>query len=233
MVLSVFCSCGIESYYYLPEVPAGNITTSANQWASVNLPSISQAYFSYFALYYRIYLSYEPMADIGILSSVNPTLNSDYQYFSTYTNTTTPVSVNVASIMTSRGYQPLFFENASGSIVSDILDNPAGGNLHIEFPLAASSRPYISYPGGTAVLKRSNGGGTFYPVPDRDFFNSAPLSDSSNISSTLNADVVNVSGSGGTRYAYASVYIASVGLNEQTYTPIFSIPTFVGIFRLP
>ncbi|MDR1024645.1 MAG: hypothetical protein LBL56_02885 [Treponema sp.] len=228
----LLCSCGIESYYYLPEVPAGNITTSTNQWASINLPSISQSYFSYFALYYRIYISYEPMANIGTLAAVNPTLNADYQYLSSYTNTTTPISVNVASIMSSRGYQPLFFRTGSGSISNDILDT-GGGNLRIEFPISASPPPYINFPGGTATLQRSNGSGTFNPLPDRYFLNTSQLNDPSNISQTVNADVVNAAGSGAVRYAYASLYIVSAGLNEQTYTPIFSIPTFVGIFRLP
>jgi hypothetical protein len=229
----VFCSCGVESYYYLPEVPAGNITTSSNALASISLPVISQTYFSYFALYYRIYISYEPIANIGALAAVNSTLNADYQYLASYANTTSPTSINVASIMSSRGYQPLFFETGSGIVISDILQNPAGGNLRIEFPSSASPRPYISYPGGTATLQRSNGNGSFNPLPNRDFLNTSQLTDPFNLNSNTNADVVNASGSGGTRYAYASLYIASAGLNEQTYTPIFSIPTFVGIFRLP
>ncbi|MDR2376326.1 MAG: hypothetical protein LBD96_07810 [Treponema sp.] len=228
-------SCGIESYYYLPEVPAGNITTSSNQWASVNLPSISVPYFTYFALYYRIYISYEQIANIGNLGFVNTTLDSDYRYLAPYTNTSTSTSINVASIMTSRGYQSLFFETSG--ISSDLLSIKNGGTLRIEFPLSGSN-PYISYPAsggttGTAVLMRSNGNGAFSPLPNRYFLNSGPLNDPANISSTINADVADTNSSGSNRYAYASVYIVSAGLNEQSYTPIFSIPTFVGIFRLP
>jgi hypothetical protein len=173
------------------------------------------------------------MANIGTLATVNPTLNADYQYLASYTNTTTPISVNVASIMSNRGYQPLFFRTGS-DISNDVLSTATvGGNLRIEFPISASSFPYIVFPGGTATLQRSNGGGTFNPRPDRYFLNTSQLNDPSNISQTINADVVNASGSGAVRYAYASLYIVSAGLNEQTYTPIFSIPTFVGIFRLP
>jgi hypothetical protein len=223
-------SCGIEAYYYLPEVPPGNITTSANQWASVNLPGGLPTYFTYFALYYRIYISYEQIANIGNLSAVNPALDSDYRYLASYTSATSTTGVNVASVMGSRSYQPLFFETGSG-ISGDILD--AGGTMRIEFPFSAASAPYISYPGGTAVLMRSNGGGSFNPRPDRYFVNSGELNDPANISTTVNADVANASGPGSTRYAYAAIYIASAGLNEQSFTPIFSIPTFVGIFRLP
>ncbi|MDR0732277.1 MAG: hypothetical protein LBF63_11455 [Treponema sp.] len=229
-------SCGIESYYYLPEVPAGNITTSTNQLASINLPSISVPYFTHFALYYRIYISYQQMADTGNLGDVNTTLNADYRYFTPYTDAGASTSINVASIMTNRNYQSLFFDTGSG-ISSDLLSTRNGGTLRIEFPLSGTS-PYINYPTsggstGTARLIRSDGNGAYNPRPDRSFLDSDSLKDPANISTTVNADVVDASGSGSTRYAYASVYIVSVGLNEQTYTPIFSIPSFVGIFRLP
>jgi hypothetical protein len=231
--LLVLHSCGIESYYYLPEVPAGNITTSANQWASVSLPQITMSYFTHFALYYRIYLSYEQIANIGDLSGVNATLNSDYRYLSTYTSSSTTTSVNVASIMSSRGYQPLFFQTASGSSISnDLLSSTSGALLRIDFSVAGSV-PAITYPGGAASLIRSNGDGVFTPLPDRYFRDTPELKNPAYINSTTNADVVNASGTGITSYAFVSLYIVSVGLNEQTYTPIFSIPTFVGVFRLP
>jgi hypothetical protein len=229
-------SCGIESYYYLPEVPAGNIATTANQWATVTLPSVSVPYFTYFALYYRIYLSYEQIANTGNLAVVNTTLDSDYRYLAPYTNSASSTSINVSSIMTSRGYQSLYFQTSSGGASSDLLTMTSGGTVRIEFPLAGAN-PYITYPVSagtrTVILLRSNGNGAFNPLPNRYFLSSDTLTNPGNISATANADVVNVSGSGGNRYAYASLYIVSVGLNEQTYTPIFSIPTFVGIFRLP
>ncbi|MDR2177631.1 MAG: hypothetical protein LBP20_06260 [Treponema sp.] len=224
-------SCGIEAYYYLPEVPPGNITTSINQSASVSLPGNLPSYFTYFALYYRIYISYDqPVANTGNLRDVNPVLDSDYRYLASYTSATSTTGINVASVMGSRSYQPLFFETGSG-ISGDILDT--GGTMRIEFPFSAASAPSISYPGGTARLMRSDGGGAFSPRPDRYFINSSELNNPANISATVNADVVNASGSGSTRYAYAAIYIASTGLNEQSFMPIFSIPTFVGIFRLP
>jgi hypothetical protein len=241
--LLFFHSCGIESYYYLPEVPPGNITTSMNQWAAVVLPDINTAYaasanyFTHFILYYRIYISYEQIANMGNLGVVNPTLNSDYRYLSSYTDAATTTNVNVASIMSSRNYQTLFFETGSGTI-NNMLNGKDGGALRIEFS-AAGSVPSVVYTNGsgapvTANLKRSDGGGAFSPRPaDRYFRNTSELYNPANIVSTINADVVNASGSGGAPYAFASIYIASAGLNEQTYTPIFSVPTFVGIFSLP
>jgi hypothetical protein len=221
--------CGIDAYYYLPEVPAGNITTSVNQWADIDLPGAVPPYFTHFVLYYRIYLSNALLVDMGNLGSVNSNLDSDYRYFSPYTNAATSTSVNVASIMSNRNYQPLFFE--ANNVISNDLINTSGGSLRIEFPPSGSG-PFVIYPGGRAELRRSNGDGTFNPRPDRNFLNSPQLRDPANISSNVNADVVNAGGSGAAN-AYAMLYITSAGVNEQSYTPIFSIPTFVGIFRLP
>jgi hypothetical protein len=236
----LLCSCGIESYYYLPPVPSGNITTSMNEQAVIRLPNFNIAYFSSFTMYYRIYTSYSN--DVGFslsrenLQRINSTLYSDYSYIEPYTSSTNSASAN-ASIMTNRGYQPLFFESASGGdISSDILTDP-GSELRIAFPQPSPSYPYpyLNYSGRTWYLKRSNGGGSFSPVPaDRYFLNTSALNDHNNLTATINADVVNVSGSSsGTRHAYVAVYIITSGLNEQAYTPIFSIPTFVGIFLLP
>jgi hypothetical protein len=231
-------SCGIESYYYLPPVPSGNITSSMNAQATIRLPSGVPSYFSSFTIYYRIYASYSN--DVGFslsrenLSRINPTLYSDYSYIEPYTSSTNSASANASSIMTNRGYQPLFFEPPGGGISSDVLTSP-GEELRIEFPSSASSYPYLAYRGRILYLKRSNGNGAFSPVPaNRYFLNTGELNSPGNITTTINADVVNTSGSsGGTRHAYVSLYIITAGLNEQTYTPIFSTPTFVGIFLLP
>jgi hypothetical protein len=211
-----------------------------NEQAIVRLPGFNISYFSNFTIYYRIYTSYSN--DVGFslsrenLMRINSTLYSDYSYIEPYTSSTNSANANASSIMTNRGYQPLYFESISGgSISSDILTSP-GSELRIAFPQPSPSYPYpyLSYSGSTWYLKRSNGNGAFSPVPaDRYFLNTSGLNNRDNIIATINADVVNASGSGGTRHAYVSVYIITSGLNEQSYTPIFSIPTFIGIFLLP
>jgi hypothetical protein len=118
-----------------------------------------------------------------------------------------------------------------------VLTSP-GEQIQIAFPQPSASYPYpyLSYSGGVTVpLKRSNGGGVFTPVPsNRYFLNTGELNDSNNIKPTVNADVVTISSPvGSQRHAYVLLYIVTSGLNEQSYTPIFSIPTFVGIFLLP
>jgi hypothetical protein len=134
--------------------------------------------------------------------------------------------------MTNRSYQPLYFADTSGNIFPNALTSP--GTVYLAF-LQSGTAPYLELPGNDRMtLKRSDGGGTFNPLPShRNFLNSAELNSSSNITSTINADVAAPSGSGITLHAYVAIYIATAGINGQTYTPIFSTPSFVGIFKLP
>ncbi|MDR0399763.1 MAG: hypothetical protein LBH51_02315 [Treponema sp.] len=229
-------SCGIESYHYLPPVPSSNITSSLNQFATILLPGISSNDFTHFAFYYRIYISYSNRTGFSLssedLREINQTLYSDYSYLNPYTSTTNTTTVNIASVMSNRGYQPLYFETSSGDISGSILNN-SGIEIHLEFP--SNNTPYLRIGSDSFPLKRSDGGGSFTPLPpDRYFRNTSDLNNDANITTTTNADVVGPSSGGsGIRHAYVSLYIVSAGLNEQTYTPIFSIPSFVGIFLLP
>jgi hypothetical protein len=60
--------------------------------------------------------------------------------------------------------------------------------------------------------------------------NSAHISsDSSNINQDVQAGAQGGSG----QYAYASMYILAYGMDDSNYSNIYSIPTFIGIFRLP
>jgi hypothetical protein len=206
-----------------------------NQRATIILPGISSNDFTYFALYYRIYVSYSNRTGFSLsaddLRDINSTLYSDYSYLSSYTSTTNVTTVNIASVMSNRGYQPLYFETASGGISNSVLDNP-GIEIHLEFP--TNTPPYLLRGSDRFPLKRSNGGGAFNPLPsDRYFRNTSDLNNDANITATINADAVAPSGSGTIRHAYVSMYIVSAGLNDQTYTPIYSVPAFVGIFLLP
>jgi hypothetical protein len=228
-------SCGIETYYYLPFVPA--VTGSSITSATINLPSVPMAYFRNFSLYYRIYVSGSNISISSythdILRAINPTLDLDYYALLPYTDTTTASTANAAVVMGNRGYQPLFF-NTSGGISSDELTTSTGEQVVISFPPAAGSIPTLNRSSGglSYELMRSNVGG-ITPTPDRYFrYTGSGYYDT--ISTTTNADVVDDTTGGSTKdYAYAAIYIVTTGLNEQTYAPLYSIPTFVGIFELP
>jgi hypothetical protein len=226
-------SCGIETYYYLPRVE--DVSTSTNTYATIRLPdsSVIPPYFRNFTLYYRIYISGSNAGvssyDDVSLRSLNPTLYSDYSALLPYTSTTTVSTANMAVVLGNRGYYPLFFQTGSG-YSSDILTTP-GAQLSLSFqPSGTILNPYLS---PSTYLIRSNGGGAITLTPDR-YFRYSGSGHYGTINSTTNTDVVDDTTSGSTKnYAYVSMYIVTTGLNEQTYTPIYSIPTFVGIFMLP
>jgi hypothetical protein len=212
-----------------------------NQEARIYLPSITSSDFTHFAMYYRIYLSYSNRTGFSLsandLRDINQTLYYDYNYLSPYTDTTSATTVNVASVMANRGYQPLYFQ-VSGNYRNDVVnDNSGTATAELYFPPSGNPNPYLRYSGisGDLFLIRSNGGGAFYPLPaSRRFLNTTELSNLANITQNANADVVAPSGTGSTRYAYVSIYITTAGINEQAgYVPIFSNPTLVGIFQIP
>jgi hypothetical protein len=249
-------SCGIETYKYLTPVESG-IPMLLNTTAYITLPVGQPDFFRYFIIYYRIYISDLPVSgvvDTGILGQINPALSADYNYFSSYTNTTsTVVPTTMGTIFSNRKYFPLELErNAVASrtiesvlssgvrvitlefadnaqfkpalIMEDIRNEPPGapapGSTYWRYQLSRNTRndnnPYAN---------------NYYFVNSDDVNNGAHISsDSSNI----NQDVQNSSQSiSGPKYTYVSMYILSYGLDDSSFANIYSIPTFIGIFRLP
>jgi hypothetical protein len=236
-------SCGIEDYFYLYPVPLGNIQIQLNSRATVGLPNIDLQefyYFTHFTVYYRIYISeIQETASIQLstssLSRINSALSSDYFAISPYTTTNTqnaPVNTSINSIFGTRNYYALALANAD--IENAILSSSSlGRTLEIEFDPIQTGRqyPYLTINGLSYDLFRSDGNGVFNPLPDRYFVNSSQLNSSQNATTAINADVVNKNVSG-PRYTYVSMYIVVTGI-DNNFSPINSIPTHIGIFRLP
>jgi hypothetical protein len=234
-------SCGIDEYAYLDPAPVGNIQSSFQDRAVIQLPTVGAGYFTHFTIFYRIYISdfQAPPGTIpsNILNLINPALASDYNYLAPYTNADSAISTATASVFRNCSYQILFY-NAGGSIVSDVLSrsppwNAEGKTVILEFPVDGSRPPDITLDGTRYALNRSTGSGSYHPQPDRYFFNTNQLNSSANANATTNGDVANNTAAGSPRYTYTAMYIVSTGIDESTYTPIYSIPTFIGIFRLP
>ncbi|MDR1617449.1 MAG: hypothetical protein LBS06_00190 [Treponema sp.] len=235
-VLAVFVSCGIEDYYYLSPVPVGNIMLTSNTRANILLPSVSDPYFTNFAIYYRIYISErsetaEIQTSPASLNNINSTLNSDYSFFYNYTTSNTMVGTSIGSLFRNRNYYPLGINSSSS--LDTVLDsgNAPGKTIVLDF----QTTPATITLGSTFQLYRSNNEGAFNPRPDRLFRNSSDLHDSGYANSENNADVANLNYSTGTssRYTYVAFYIVLVGIDLTTYSQIYSNPTFIGIMRLP
>jgi hypothetical protein len=230
-VSGLFFSCGIEDYAYLEPVPSGNIQLTLNNRARIDLPPSQGSSFTQYNIYYRIYISDileagEIQKSRPAMGNINPALANDYFALEPYTNTNNNnVNASTDILFRNRSYQTLSYEPGL------VINSP--GVLELYFPDQTGSIPYLIYGGKTYNLYRSNGNSAFNPQPDRYFRNSSEINSSANAISTINADVVDKSGAGGPRYTYAALYIAAEGLNQPSYTPFYSIPTFIGVFMLP
>jgi hypothetical protein len=235
-LLFVLCSlflwsCGIEDVPFINPIPQGNITQQLNNRAIVRVPADFDDYFSYFAVFYRIYVSDIPQASTttNTYSAINTTLASDYNNIHNYIDSTTQINVNMDRIFQNRGYKYLCFENDN---ISSILSRSVLGQSLV-FDFSSSRRPTISVGSSTYVLWRSTDGDLFSPRPDRYFINSVELSSPGNINNQINADVVNKAGipDEGMRYTYAAMFIVAVGTTG--ISDFYSTPSLIHVFLLP
>jgi hypothetical protein len=241
--VAIFSGCGMEEYYYLPQIPEGNIEVELNTKATIRLPNINTStggyyYFKNFTIFYRIYVSglsvtgkIETSSD---MNSINSYLNSDYTaIYPSADSTNSSVNTSIATLFKNRNYYELALDGTD--IRNALSDSSLGSTIVLDFSPNPGRRPTFDIDGiRTYSLYRSNGENTFSPEPDRYFLNSNDLNKAENLTpnSQKNADVANVSSSPAMRYTYVSMYIAVTGM-DNNYTTIYSKPTFIGILKLP
>jgi hypothetical protein len=225
-------ACGIEDYPFIYPIPEENVRPTMSNRAVVQIPTGYEGTpFSHFAIYYRIYVSDVPLAntDPNTFSAINPTLNSNYNFFRPYIGSTTQVNVDMNRLFQNRGYNILNFE---GHSISSVLSSSVWGRELI-FDFSSGRDPTMTVNDNTYTLWRATG--IFIPQPDRLFINSYDLTRSENLISTINADVQNKPGiaAGIPLYTYAAMYITAVGINVAAYTEIYSTPVLIHVFLLP
>ena len=231
-----FAGCGIEEYYFLPQVPQERINRTSNTEALISAPPIDQFYYALnYTIFYRIYISgYNTSGEIQTASersSIHSSLSSDYDVIYPHTdptNTTATTAVN--NLFRNRNYFELELE---GIDIKDLL-SPNGGTIRILFPTANWDIPVLYLNNSTQGIHLQRSGDLISPLPADDLFfrNREDLSNPSNATSTINADVAGRSGLT-QRFAYVSMYIAAVGLDPVLFTPIYSKPSHISIFKLP
>jgi hypothetical protein len=223
-LVAVFLStCGIETYYYLPQVPEINISTISNTSATVILPSLSSFhdFRPNYEIFYRIYTSdYLAAGTINTESeriSINTVLNSDFNAIRPNTDPTSSSSGTSANILfPNRMYYELDLE---GVKITNILME-SGGTIEISFPTEQGGYPVLSLNGGPEYrLYRSS----HFKPNERYFRNTSELN------SIGYADLV----SGSSSHAYVSMYVVAAGINTTNFTLIYSKPTHISIFKLP
>ncbi|MCL2179927.1 MAG: hypothetical protein FWB83_02265 [Treponema sp.] len=233
-VTLIFTSCGIEEYYYLPQVYEGYIRGYDNTSADVTVPSISSEY--YYALGYRIFykIYYTALSNIldPLVDTTDPTsqtLRSDFNAFRNLTDPANQTTVTTSTTFSGRNFYELRLQDFD---INNLLSK-SGTTFTIQFTDSPGWPPVINTNGGDSyALQRSNVSGIvtriFDFVPeDKNFINSSELNSSG---TNINLDVSSRSDS---QYAYALMYIVTVGQNPANFTPVYSKPTFINIFKLP
>ena len=237
-------SCGLEAFYYIDYIPQGEYNDTNTV---INLPSSSAegySYFNNFIIFYRIYISSGIIQtgrylidDSSARSAINATLNSDFASLSSLTDITS-TSVNTSNLentfLNTRKYFKLTLE---GIDIDAVLGSQSlGRTLEITFPPNNGIQPTLILNGISYILQRDNSEQTklIEPKPDLYFLNHPDLYNTANVTDVLNADVATYTRTDSTpRYTYVSIYIAAKGTSlEMPPRPIYSQPTFIGIFRL-
>jgi hypothetical protein len=231
---SLLSACGIEDYPFINPIPQSNITQAMNNRAVVRIPdNYAGTTFTHFAVFYRIYVSDSPQASTtaNSYSAINQTLASDYNTFRSYIDSTTQVNVNMDSLFQNKGYKYLNLQDIN---INTVLSSSSLGQSLV-FDFSSSKRPTLTVGNSIYVLWRSDGGGLFSPRPNRYFVNSGELWNPDNITSQINADVVNKANltDGGMRYTYSAMFIVAVGVNPASYSNIYSTPSLIHVFLLP
>jgi hypothetical protein len=232
-------SCGIEDYPFLTPVPEETITRTLNERADIPLPSIdsSDIYFKNFSFFYRLYVSNvlqsgEITRDQNTLKNINTTLSSDYFAIEPYTKIDNNMATGVGSLFSGRKYYQLLTE---GSEIENLLSIRNSAIVSITFQRSlADPYPRLLRGSDSYNLIRSNGNGLFRPQPeDRYFLNTKDLNAKENLTTEVNADVVDAAEQAGDRYVYCAMYIVATGFDTRSLSPIYSSPAFVSIFLLP
>jgi len=225
-------TCGLEEYYYIPQVPEVNIETEFNTSATINLPSLTGYYYAQsYKIFYRIYISdyITSSNETTIYSSINSTLLTDYSLIYPNTDPTSTTTGTAANILfTNRNYYELFIENNNRGVNIENLLTTSGGNLSILFPTASGSYPILSINNNEYRLLRSE---TFF-TPNTNLDNKRYFRNISDINISDNNDVVPRTDLSQTQ-AYVSMYIVAYGANPTVFTPIYSKPTHICVFKLP
>ena len=214
-------SCGIEEYYYLPQIPEVNINVQFNTNAIIEIPAISTTTFYYasgYSIFYRIYLSAEPAGSSENKSAVNPSLLEDFNFFYPYTDPSNYTLITSANTFSSRGYFELDY-------IIDIDDK----RLDISF---SPGTPEIVLDNVSQPIKRSRDVRNNNPQVTESFMNTAELCKNENAVSTYNADTAPIRNAQ-PLFAYTAMYFVTVGMNPETFNRIYSKPTFIGVFILP
>jgi hypothetical protein len=230
-------TCGLEEYYFLPQVPESNVVTELNTMATINLPPLTAYYYAQnYKIFYRIYISDFPTStnETSIFSNINSTLVSDYNFIWPNTDpTSTSMGTSAGTLFSGRSYYELNIENNNRGETLDNILTASGGNVRITFPTAQGSFPVLSLNNGSEYrLLRSDNANNNFLNSQPSIYDSRYFRNTSDINVSDYADLVPRTGLSQT-FAYVSMYIVAFGTNPSYFTSIYGKPTHISVFRLP
>jgi hypothetical protein len=220
-------TCGIDDYIYLEYVSDNLVTADLNNRVTVSSLPSQNTYFRNYEIFYRLYISDSMVLSTigsGQLSTINTSLSSDYSAILPYTDktSTATTSTNIASFFSGRNYYPLDFQDnytlRSGGFIIDFAGTNPSPVLFDQY-----QTPHYLY----RSYSMSN-----LSASDRLLVNTMDLNSSQNANVNKNADVQDKSGISGSRYVYINMYMVAYGI-DNNYSPIYSKPTWLGVFLLP
>ena len=228
-----FVTCGIKENYFLPQVPETNIARTFNTNADIILPAIPGEYYyaGNYAIFYRIYLSnYQTESSTETdINQISSSLASDYRFFNDFTNPANTSSIVSLNTFNNRNYFELEFD---GIDIPNILPKN-GGTVKVQFPTSPLEYPVISLNDGPKFNLRRPSQLVSPETSTPYFLNTAELGFYNIANNIINADVSGRSSDVIYNYAYVSMYIVAVGTSSEDFSPIYSKPTHVSVFRLP
>ena len=250
-------SCGLEEFYYIDYIDDANIDIITYESTIIRrLPSNTSpgydTYFDHFNIFYRLYLSNTPYSsvfpDTSHFSVINSTLNSNFSsiYSTTDKTSTSFNSENLENFFYTRDFFKLaLYDVAAGKILdadSVLSKSILGGSLEIIFSGNTGDIPMLRISNKEYYLlradKRSDLTFKTRPKEHRFFLSEEEIRDIAYLNkddlNNYNADVAKLSSADETYYCYAMMYICAQGITgDMPPRPIFSQPSFLGVFRLP
>ena len=215
LICVLLVSCGLESYVYLNPAEVRSYTIFS---AEITLPQQAADEFRNYIIYYRIYLSSLQLESSPQVqyNDINTMLFNDYRMLLRYEDDDNMAPASIDRVFKERKYYSLNPVN--------ILNSKAGGIVQLDFTTDSTSPLMLYYPLPSSVLN-----GPFellrYDVSltDRTFNNTKVLE---NIAADIqDSDTTRV-------FAYVSMYILAFGV-DSNYSPLYSRPKHIGVFRLP
>ena len=232
-IVFLVSSCGLEEFPLVYPIPQSNIQSVMNNRAVVYVPSDNAGTtFSHFAVFYRIYISNSLQAETSSASfpTINSVLVTDHNAIRPHIDSTTSLNVNFDAFFTGRGFHHL---SIAGHNINLVLSSSVFGST-LEFNFPSFTEPTMSI--GQTVYTLSRSERLSDPQPSsRLFINNDELRNPANIDPVINGDVVDMPNiaAGERRYTYAAFYIVAVGINQATYSFIYSTPSLIHVFQLP